>query len=310
MAKTELFVRKQPGGVFTVAREDLTTGNIFFVRKTTGTNAVGYGNNPDSPLASLAYAGLLASGFVTANQNDRIYLKPGHTEDAIAAGTVTLNAAGVDIIGIGNGADRPTINFTTIDTATVLVSGAGIRLKNLIFDLTGVDAVATGISVTGADVTIENCLILMADAGGQALRGITLGAAAHRFTFRNNLVLCPNGGATDVIYCAGGPTDVRIENNVFSGDASSAMVFNDTALMSRLMVLNNVFDCTGAAGIGLSVHANTTGLAAGNLTYVTANVAANGSLTAAAMAKCQNFGNELAHVTGSGTLDPTAGGWA
>ena len=31
MAKTELFVRKTSGGVFTVVNESVTTGNIYFV---------------------------------------------------------------------------------------------------------------------------------------------------------------------------------------------------------------------------------------------------------------------------------------
>lgn len=309
MAKTELFVRKQPGGVFTVSREDLTTGNIFFVDSATGSNTVSQGVNPDAPLASLAYLGLTATGILTASKGDRVYAMPGHSEAAIAAGTVTLQVAGVEYFGIGTGAARPTINFTTDVAASVLISGAGVKIKNMIFDLTGVDAVTGGISVTGADVTIEDCLILMADAGGQAVVGVTIGAAAHRFKFLNNLVLCPNTGATHAIYHAGGATDVLIEGNYFDGDASTAMINNDTALMARLRVLNNFFRCSGAAGIGLVAHANTTGFVNGNHTFVTANIAAAGSMSAAAMAVSLNYASENAHVGVSATLDPAAGGF-
>jgi hypothetical protein len=309
MARTELFVRKQPGGVFTVAREDLTTGELRFIDAATGVNSVSTGVNPDAPLASLAYAGLLANAILTANKNDRAYLMPGHRESIAAAGGITLNVAGVDIIGQGNGDDRPTLTWITLAAASLLISAAGVRLKNLILDLTGVDAVTGGINVTAADVIIEDCLILMADAGGQAVVGVTIGAAAHRFTFRNNLVLCPNAGATHAIYHAGGATDVLIENNYFDGDASTAMINNDTALMLRLRVLNNFFRCSGAAGIGLVAHANTTGFVNGNHTFVTANIAAGGSMSAAAMAVGVNYASEAAHVGVSATLDPAAGGF-
>jgi hypothetical protein len=46
MARTELFVRKQSGGMFSVVNQALTTGNIFFVNSANGTNSAGYGQNP------------------------------------------------------------------------------------------------------------------------------------------------------------------------------------------------------------------------------------------------------------------------
>jgi hypothetical protein len=76
MARTELFVRKQSGGMFSVVNQALTTGNIFFVNSANGTNSASYGQNPDAPTATLAYA----IGLCTANQGDRIYVMPGHTE--------------------------------------------------------------------------------------------------------------------------------------------------------------------------------------------------------------------------------------
>jgi hypothetical protein len=50
MARTELFARKQAGGMFSVVNQSLTTGNIFFVNSVTGTDAAGYGQNPDAPV--------------------------------------------------------------------------------------------------------------------------------------------------------------------------------------------------------------------------------------------------------------------
>ena len=306
MGKTALFVRRTPGGLFTITDEGLTTGSYLFVHSVTGTDAAGYGNNPDSPLATLDYANNLA----TASKADRIYLLPGHVENITAAGTVTLDTIGVQVIGLGRGALRPTFSWTTINSATIVISAASVLVKNCIFDLTGVAAVVTGFSVTGADVTIEDCYILQTDAGQQAAIGITLGAAAHRFQFLRNYCLAGTAGGTSCIYHAGGATDVTVQGSTFNGDWSNAAVFNDTALMLRLQVLDSVFNCTGAAGIGLSVHANTTGNAIHNHSFVTANIAAGGSITAAAMFKSECFGNEAAHVAASSQIDPLAGAFA
>src|SRR5947207_10411701 len=108
MAKTELFVRKQSGGMFVVNNESLNTGNIFFVNSVTGTDSAGNGQNPDSPFASLAYA----IGQCTASNDDRIYIMAGHVEAVIAAGTIALNKIGVSIIGLGSGNSRPTFSWT------------------------------------------------------------------------------------------------------------------------------------------------------------------------------------------------------
>src|SRR5690349_3795433 len=103
MARTALFSRHQPGGVFTV--DDLAEhpGDIYFVGSgvTGATDAAGYGKTPDAPFATLDYA----IGQCTASQGDVIYLLPGHTETTTA---IALDVAGVRIIGLGWGRIRPT----------------------------------------------------------------------------------------------------------------------------------------------------------------------------------------------------------
>ena len=145
-ARTELFVRRTPGGVFTIANESHTTGARIFVHSVTGTDAAGYGSNPDAPYATLAYA-LTAA---TASKGDTIYLMPGHAEAVIAAGTITVATIGVRIIGLGQGSLRPTFTWTTANTATWLVTAADVLIRNVIFDLTGIAVLVNGISVTAA----------------------------------------------------------------------------------------------------------------------------------------------------------------
>src|SRR5437763_1962723 len=100
MARTELFARKQSGGMFSIVNQSLTTGNIFFVNSVNGTDGAGYGQNPDAPLATWDYA----IGLCTANQGDRIYLMPLHVETIAGAAGVALDVAGIETIGLGYGA--------------------------------------------------------------------------------------------------------------------------------------------------------------------------------------------------------------
>jgi hypothetical protein len=102
VAKTELFVRQQPGGVFSVVNQAVTTGNIFFVDSgsATGANSVGAGQNPDAPFLTIDYA----VGQCTANNGDIIYVMPGHAEVVAAAAGLDLDVAGITIVGLGSGA--------------------------------------------------------------------------------------------------------------------------------------------------------------------------------------------------------------
>jgi hypothetical protein len=153
MARTELFSRKQPGGMFAVVNQSLTTGNIYFVNATTGTNASGYGLNPDAPFASVAYA--LTQ--VTANQGDRIYVMPGHTEAIADATSFAAATAGVQVIGLGAGSARPTITIGTANTATVAVSADNVSFENMIFTANFLSIAAAFTLSTAKNFALRNC---------------------------------------------------------------------------------------------------------------------------------------------------------
>ena len=151
LAKTELFA-KWLGGTLAVDNQDVTTGRRVYVSSDTGTDAGGYGANPDAPVATWDYA----VGLCTANQHDIIYIMPGHTETLTNSSRVTLDMAGVRSIGLGSGTDRPTFTFATDTTADVLVSSANNTIENMIF-VNGVNNQAEMIDVDATDCTIRNC---------------------------------------------------------------------------------------------------------------------------------------------------------
>lgn len=109
------------------------------------------GSSPGTALSTIA----AAIAKCTANQGDTIVVMPKHAETISAAGTVTVSVAGVSIIGLGYGNQRPTVTFGTANTATFLISAAGVYITNMIFSSNFL-AVATGIGITAADVWLDS----------------------------------------------------------------------------------------------------------------------------------------------------------
>lgn len=73
-----------------------------------------------------------AVGLCTASSGDTIFVLPGHTETVSTATALALDVAGINIVGLGYGTMRPTITLDTATTATIGVTAANIRIKNII----------------------------------------------------------------------------------------------------------------------------------------------------------------------------------
>lgn len=79
------------------------------------------------PLATIAGALLKCQ----ANSGDVIFVKPGHAETITTAGQLALNVAGVAIIGLGVGTNRPTLTFGAA-AANIPVTAANVSVSNIL----------------------------------------------------------------------------------------------------------------------------------------------------------------------------------
>lgn len=203
----------------------LTTGNVFFVDSghASAADHPSHGKSADYPFATIDYA----VGQCTASNGDVIYVMPGHTEDIAAAGGIDLDVAGITLIGIGNGSNRPTITYSAT-ASDIDIDAANITVENFLIDMTGVDAVVAGIDVNSADFTLRNCYVLMADSGGQATNGITTATAANRMVVEDCEFSSPNAGANEAILLEGTPDGVIIRRNIISGDFAVGTLSNAT----------------------------------------------------------------------------------
>lgn len=151
-----------------------TTGNVYFVSSLVGSD--GNTGSATSPYATLKFA----YSKCIANNGDTVVAMPGHAETISAAAGLSLNIVGVTVVGLGEGATRPTLTFATSTAATLTMTAASNQLLNFILT-TSVDQIVSPIVVSAASCTIN---VEWKDGSSvlEALRAILTTAAASNLT--------------------------------------------------------------------------------------------------------------------------------
>lgn len=299
MAKTELFVQKQSGGMFTVVNQAFTTGNIFFVdsgKTTTGADSAGFGQNPDSPFLTLEYS--IAS--CTADNGDIIIVMPGHAEVVASAGALALDVAGITIKGIGAGASQPTVTIT-VNTADINVDAANITIENIHF-VAAIDDVAAAIDVNAADFTLRNCRFSGDNAGLNALIWVQ-DSNSNRLTIEGCHVNDIDASNTHFVALSGTGDGHIIRDNILLGDWGT-MAIGGAGVVTNITVVDNViYNEASDNDACINIAATATGIVMRNLAGGAA-AQANG-VTATACAVAENYYGVISEDL-SGILDPIA----
>ena len=301
--RTPLFNRVQPGGVFTISDVINHPGDIWWVDSGSGTDAAGYGQNPDAPVATVDYA----VGLATASQGDVIYVMPGHAETYTATNGFDVDKAGIKVIGLGWGANRPTFTFTDTD-AQVNIGAASVTLENLRF-VAGISAVVAAVQVEAqTDFTMRNCEFdYSGTTGHDFVIMLELETPSPRATIEGCRFFTQPAtvGAASAIQLTGGASNhVHIKNNVFMGDWSTTCVNVPTALCEGLMFLDNIVYNSNADETYLEAFSGTTGVIAD-----TRGLALAGTIAAAAVADAMvHAENYVANTAGTTAIYHGAGG--
>ena len=245
-------------------------GNIFWVDSGSGSNT--NDGTHVRPYATLDFA----VGKCTANNGDVIIVKAGHTETVTAAGGLDLDVAGITIVGLGNGSDRPTVNFTTAVGADMDVGADNITISNFLFT-GGIDALTGPIDVNAADFTMMDCETK--DVTGQATDFIVTDANASRlmidgWTHRGAAAA---GGASALQIVGGDGAMVR--NFFIDGNFDTAAIENVTTAATNLTINGGANGSyirnRNAADICFTAVATTTGNVGPNIYARVADNAAN-----------------------------------
>lgn len=283
-----------------------TTGKYFFVCSVTGSNS-NPGKSPNTPVATIASA--LAK--CTANKGDVIVVMPGHAETLASAGALTVNKAGVTIVGLGNGALRPTLTWSATDS-TMAISAANVTISNIITTIS-VDEVVSMINLTGANCTLDRVDFTpygALGATGQAIQWLLTSAAADGVTVQN----CKHyqktaANANQVWIDLNGVDYPRIISNVgiFTAKANTASHWiGTTAACNEIEIANNRVLWLGGTITGvITMTTATTGMIYGN--YLGSGTAV-GVATAIVADGCYVFENYWHdQATESAFLTPATG---
>jgi hypothetical protein len=173
-------------------------GRIFFVNNSSalapgGVAGVDQANanagTYQRPYATIDYA----VGQCTANRGDIIFVMPGHAETIANATTLSLDVAGIAIIGLGLGSLRPRLTFTTA-TANIPITAANVVVKNILHIANFAD-VASAYTATGTatptDFVVEGNEFRDTSSVLNFVKTVTGNATANSmdgFTYWNNQV--------------------------------------------------------------------------------------------------------------------------
>lgn len=199
---------------------------VFYVQSTNAASGDSEksGLNPNDPLDTID----AAVGKCTADRGDVIVALPGHVETVIAASGLTLDVAGVTIIGIGRGSLRPQVNFTTVVGASMVVSAANCSIYNVLFT-GGIDALTGYIEIDGADFGFYNCETR--DVTGQATDTIVTSATAARLHIKKwTHAGATAAGADTALSIVGGDGHIVEDFNIFGNFAVGAIENVTTAM--------------------------------------------------------------------------------
>lgn len=302
MVRTALYRNLRTDGGYAIEDVSRSTGERFFVHST-GSNATDRGKSPDEPLATLDYA----IGLTTSNKNDIIYLMPGHAETLSSAGAVTADVAGISIIGLGNGTNRPT--FSLSDTAaTIAVSAANVLFQNIRITAT-VDELVKIFNVTGTDCTLDG-VDYFETSTFQTIQFLLTTAAADRICVKNCYHYqgtAPAGNSKWIELV--GVEDARILDNYFhltlSNNAGSVTISGSTAIVRGQIARNTIVQLGGTTQVsGILLVDASTAFVHDNRVAVGSTALAGGTDVGNAAYAAENY--TLNTPDKSGILDPVA----
>jgi hypothetical protein len=239
-----------------------TSGRIFFVSSTgnrdTGGRAsdANAGRDPNIPLATID----AAVARCTASRGDMIVVMPGHTE-SLPATDITLDVAGVSVIGLGTGGSRPTLTYAATGSLFT-VTAANCRISNIEFT-PGIASVVQAINVSAANCEIDNCKFNSA-AAFEFLRIINLDSSATGTIIRDNKIFGLDGAAGATAIALNGCDQVQILRNIIQGDFSTGAIENVTASAMQTIIADNIVSNQSTSGT-ITMLATATGVISNNM---------------------------------------------
>lgn len=296
-----------PSQTFLGAESLLTTGTVRFVNSVIGNDA-NAGTDPQAPKATLQSA-IDAS---TANKGDKILVMVGHAE-TVTATSINLNKAGVSVVCLGTGLDRPTFTFGAA-AATITVSAANVAFVNGHFIANFVN-VASAFTTSAKDTQVIGNTFVDTSSILNFLCIVTTGSvdnASDGLSFNNNYVygLATTDGAC--ISVLGNLLRLTINDNIVDKAATNDaghMVTLSSKIIGGARILRNVLTVVGSAGAAVGIFLTGSGSTSSGVVGFNNvwSLDTTGGLLMTASTGLRPMQNYLSGaVDKQGTLSPTA----
>lgn len=280
-------------------RIPVTTGSYFWVDS-------GHLNASATGPGTITHPRTTIDGAVnlcTANAGDVIIVAPGHSESITAATSLAVDVAGITIIGLGVGNNRPQLTFDNT-AGRIPISAANVRISNLIF-MCSLAAVVSAVTVTGANAQIDNCEWNLDATGLEFLQMLDLDTADEamidncRFV-AENIAGCNTGIRIDV------SPGATIRNCDFKGDYTTAVISGNAGSAAASVDLE-VSNCKienkdVTAGLLIDMHDDSTGVISDNRGFTEFTTAPETALDPGDCLCCENY--VVNAVNESGTIVP------
>jgi len=204
-----------------------------------------------------------AIGACTANAGDVILVMPGHTETISSATSLVVDVAGVSIIGMGKGSNRPELNFSAT-AGSVEMDAANTRLSNVILKA-DVSAVVVGINIDAADVQVDNCLFDFNATGDDFITMIDVDAVNGARILDNELRAEEGAAGCNEAIRLDDCDNVVIDGNHITGDFTDGAIIGEGAVGINLRIINNtIYNADTTAGFLVDLNVAFTGIMANN----------------------------------------------
>lgn len=220
-------------------------GNQFYVDSGTG-NASNDGLTWATALATIDSA----VNKCTASNGDIIWVAPGHVETIINT-AITVDIAGVSVIGLGSGSLMPQIKHNHADAEISIaadnVTWQGIRHTADVTDVKVAIEIEDGIDYC----TVRDCVFdVVATTTDEFLVSVRTNDASNFALIENNFFDMGLGGAVAAISFTKDTDGTVVRNNVAMGDYSTAVINGITTLSTKLLIEKNLLINGDAANVG------------------------------------------------------------
>lgn len=240
-------------------------GEVFWVNSTAvlPEGGVAGADSPASgtyqrPFATIDYA----VGRCTANRGDVIMVMPGHSEDIDAASALDMDVAGVAVIGLGSGSDRPDLNFSdtagTVDMAAVNTSLVNVTLT------ADVSAVVVGVNIDASYVTLENVEFNYNATGDDFITMIDADTVTGFSLLNSRLIAEDTAGCAEAVRLDTAHETTMIGNYIY-GDFTDGAIIGEGAASTNVLIKDNVvYNSDTTAGFLVDLNVACTGIMTNN----------------------------------------------